>query len=124
MARRHYILIGLLALGCIAMAFFVASNNDVLLRDMAGYGLFGVLLVVIAIVSLRKEGSGSLGVPRWLKQVFGAYALAFAVWMLGSVILLPLVGYAGFELIDRPWFGIGLVLLGLLLFPITRRYMR
>ena len=124
MAPRHYILIGVLALGFIAMAWFVASDNGIPWTQMVGYGLSGVLLVMVAIISLRKEKAGALGISGWLKCVFGSYALAFATWMLGSVILLPVVGYAGFELLDRPWFGVALLLLAVLFFPFVRRYMR
>jgi amino acid transporter len=124
MTGRQRILLVLLALGVVAMGWFVASDNGLPLAQMAGYGLFGLLLVLVAILSLRKERAGALGLSRWLKYAFGSFALAFALWMLGSVILLPFVGYAGFELMDRHWFGVAFVGLALLLFPITRRYLR
>jgi branched-subunit amino acid permease len=124
MSRRQYILLGIMALGFVAMAWFVAWDNGIPMTQMVGYCLAGVLLVAVAVISLMKERTGALGLSGWIKVVFGSYALAFAIWMLGSVVLLPLVGYAGFEVLNRPWFGVALLALAVLVFPIVRRYMR
>jgi hypothetical protein len=108
----------------IAMTWFVAWDNGISLTHMAAYGLFGVFLIVIAFISLQKGSPlGLAALPHWLKYVYGSFAMAFAIWMLGSVILLPFVGYAGFELLQKPWSGVGFLLLALVLLPITRRYM-
>jgi len=106
------------------MTWFIASDNGIPLEQMAGYALFGGVLVLLAIVSLYKERMGGLGVSGWLKYAFGSFALAFALWMLISLILLPFAGYAGFELMDSHWFGFAFLGLALLLLPIARRYLR
>jgi hypothetical protein len=127
LSRGHYFLVAALAVGLIAMFWFMAAEYAASGGQIAGYAGFGTLMVVLAIVNLRKGSTFSLGtrsLPHWLKSAFGAYALAFALWMLGSLLLLPFAGYAGFDLLGRPWFGPAILALTVLLLPITLRYMR
>jgi hypothetical protein len=45
--------------------------------------------------------------------------------MLGSVLLLPVIGFAGFELVEwRPWLGVGFLILTAALIPLTTRFMQ
>jgi hypothetical protein len=125
MAKRSYVLISALAIAFAGMVWFMSRQYDTPMRDMGGYILFGVLLVTIALISiLRPNLIGSAVRGRWPRQVLGAFALAFASWMLGSVVLLPVIGFAGFELMERPWFGVGFLILAAAFFPLTRRFMR
>jgi hypothetical protein len=126
MAKRTYVLISALAISFAGMVAFISWQYNTPMRELGGYILFGVLLVAIAFVSIVRPNlipSGAVR-GRWPRQVFGAFALAFASWMLGSVLLLPVIGFAGFELVERPWFGVGLIILAAALFPLTRRFMR
>ena len=127
MAKRSLVLISALAIAFAGMVAFIFWQYDIPMRELGGYILFGVLLVAIAFVSILRPNlipSGAVR-GRWPRQVFGAFALAFASWMLGSVLLLPVIGFAGFELAERrPWFGVGLVILAATFFPLTRRFMR
>jgi hypothetical protein len=124
--KRSYVLISALAIAFAGMVAFMSWQYNMPMREMGGYILFGILLVVIAIVSAFRPNlikSTALR-GRWPRQVFGAFALAFASWMLGSVLLLPVIGFAGFELVERrPWFGIGFLMLTAALIPVTRRFM-
>jgi hypothetical protein len=126
MAKRTYVLILALAISFAGMVAFISWQYNTSMRELGGYILFGVLLVAIAFVSIVRPNLIPTGAVRgrWPRQVFGAFALAFASWMLGSVLLLPVIGFAGFELVERPWFGVGLFILAAALFPLTRRFMR
>jgi hypothetical protein len=126
MAKRSYVLISALAIAFVGMLVFFSEQDNTPVREMGGYILFGVLLVGIAIVSIvRPNLIRSASVQGgWPRQAFGAFALAFASWMLASVVLLPVIGFAGFDLVERPWLGIGLLILAAALFPLTRRFMR
>ena len=127
MVKRSSLLILALAIAFAGMVAFMSWQYDTPMREMGGYVLFGILLVVIALVSVvRPNLIPSTAVRgRWPRQVFGAFALAFASWMLGSVLLLPVIGFAGFDLVERrPWFGIGFLILAAALIPVTRRFMR
>ncbi len=127
MAKRSSLLILALAIAFAGMVAFMSWQYDTPMREMGGYVLFGILLVVIALVSVvRPNLIPSTAVRgRWPRQVFGAFALAFASWMLGSVLLLPVIEFAGFDLVERrPWFGIGILILAAALIPVTRRFMR
>ena len=127
MARSHKILIAILVFSSIAMTWFIASNYHTQPSDIALYFAFGVVIIATAIFGLRRkrpEPSSRPVVWRWTKYVVAAYALAGATWMLVSVVALPFVGYRGFLLLEKPWFGAGLLSLTLLLLPITRRYLR
>ncbi len=127
MAKRFYVLISALAIAFAGMVAFISWQYDTPMREIGGYILFGVLLVVIALVSIiRPNLIRSAAVRgRCSRKVIGAFARAFASWMLSSVLLLPVIGFAGFELVERrPWFGIGLLILAAALFSLTRRFMR
>lgn len=70
---------------------------------------------------LSKGTSKKKGVFRAFKVLFASYALAFATWMMGSVLLLPLFGYQGFELLGTPIFMYLLLGLTLLVSPFIAR---
>ncbi len=126
MAKRSAVLIAALAFAFICMCCFLAWHNDSSLQDMAGPALFGVLLVAVAFITIIKPDSVSSAIPRsaLAKQLFGAFALAFASWMLCCVLALPIFGYAGFELMDRPWFSLAFLVLAAAFFPVTRRFLK
>jgi hypothetical protein len=80
LTRRHYVLVTVLALGFVAMVWFIAQDSPIAPSEMALYGLFGALMVTLAVLTLRRNVSDSptgVSLPRWLKCVFGAYALTF-----------------------------------------------
>lgn len=84
---------------------------------------FSIVLVGAAVIGalLSKGSSRKNGVFRAFKVLFASYALAFATWMLGSVLLLPLFGYKGFELVGTPMFIYLLLGLSLLVSPFVAR---
>lgn len=84
---------------------------------------FGIVLIGAAVlgVLLSKGSSKKKGMFRAFKVLFASYALAFAAWMLGSVLLLPLLGYKGFELVGTPIFVYLLLGLTLLVSPFVAR---
>tara|TARA_R110002073_G_scaffold93363_4_gene218154 strand:- start:1822 stop:2205 length:384 start_codon:yes stop_codon:yes gene_type:complete len=126
MNRRGYLLIMAMAVAFITMAWFISSRQELPLTDFLVLILFGIFLVVVALVSVQRRSW--IGLPTspgrdWLKYVFGSFALSFGSWMLGSVLLLPFVGFAGFDLLARPWFIMALCCLALAFFPFVRRFM-
>ena len=124
MNKRHLMLLGLLAIGGAALAWFLSEEYGASQGQIVGFSLFAALLVAAAIVSLRTESRGQLGITGWAKCVFGSFALTFAIWLLVSTFMLPIFGYAGFELLGKPSFTVAFVVLTILLIPVTRRYLR
>ena len=114
MTKRNLILVGVLAFSYLLMTAYLSyrypEQSDLLFQIA-----FGVVLIGAAIIGLKvsKGSSAKKGIFRALKILFASYALAFAAWMLGSALLLPLFGYAGFELLKKPIFMY--ILLGLTL---------
>jgi hypothetical protein len=79
MSKRSYMLIAALAIAFAGMVFFIAWDNDIPMREMGGYALFGVLLITLPLVALIRPnliGTGAWG-TRWCRYIFGAFALAF-----------------------------------------------
>lgn len=127
MNRRSYILIAVMAIAFVAMVWFITLRNEMPMGDIRRSVLFGILLVGIALISVRQGswvGVWRLSTGGWAKYLLGSFALACASWALTSLLLLSLIGYAGFELLQKPWFGAGLFLLVLCFFPLTRRFMK
>ena len=94
------------------LAFKYPEQIDVLL-----YSAFGIVLIGIAIIGvlLSKDSNSKKGNFRFIKILFACFTLAFAIWMLGSVLLLPFIGHKGFELIGTStfkylWLGMSLLL--------------
>jgi cytochrome b561 len=123
MPRGTAILIGLLAISFAGMLAFLFVQPNFEPSQLGGYIGFGVLLVAIAAVSAGRKNRTS-GSSAGSKHITGAFALAFGSWMLGSLLLLPVVGYAGFEMLHTPWFLVGFFALALAWYPVTKRYMR
>ena len=80
---------------------------------------FGIVLVGVAVIGVlaSKGSTKKKGIIRAFKVLFASYALAFASWMLGSVLLLPIVGHKGFQLLDKPIFIYLLLGLALVISP-------
>ena len=124
---RQYVLTCVLALAFTAMAISLTKGNDPSTNVVVGLSIFGLLLIVIPVLAMQNIlplGSLRSSGPSWVKCAFGSIASAFALWLLGSIALLPFVGYRGFELVDSRWFGFAIGLLALALFPVARRYLK
>lgn len=107
MSQSSKILIAFLVVSYLAMVAFLSyrypDQENLMLQ-----GAFGLVLIGVAIIGIKismKNGK-SRGVGRAFKVLFASLALVFAVWMGGSVLTLPVVGYRGFELLGRGWFGV------------------
>ena len=127
MVTRQRILVALLALAFIAMAFYLAERDELAPSARVGMVLFGVLLVGLPWLYLSRPhlvGSPMTRIRGWSAQLTAACALAFASWLLASTILLPIAGYASFELANRPWFGIAYLALAMAYLPLVRRLLR
>lgn len=122
MNKRNLIFVGALTISYLLMVAFLSyqypEQVNVLMQ-----ATFGVILVGVAVIGVlfSKGSSRKKGVFRALKVLFASYALAFATWMLGSVLLLPLFGYKGFELVGTPMFIYLLLGLSLLVSPFVAR---
>ncbi len=118
MNKRNLIFIGALAISYLLMIAFLSyqypEQVNVLMQVT-----FGIVLVGVAVIGvLASKGSRKKkGIIRAFKVLFASYALAFASWMLGSVLLLPIVGHKGFQLLDKPIFIYLLLGLALVISP-------
>jgi len=122
MNTRNLIFIGALTISYLLMVAFLSyqypDQVNVLMQ-----ATFGIVLIGAAVIGmlLSKGSSKKKGIFRALKVLFGSYALAFAAWMLGSVLFLPFLGYKGFELVGTPMFMYLLLGLTVLVSPFVAR---
>jgi len=105
MTKRNLVLIGSLALAYIIMAAYLTYRYPEQ-GNILGQIAFGALLVGSATIGARlsDRGARSKGIIRALKILFASWAFSFAAWMGISVLLLPFIGFEGFELIQNQWF--------------------
>lgn len=122
MDKRNLIFIGALAISYLLMVAFLSYQYPEQVNILM-QATFGIVLIGAAVlgVLLSKGSSKKKGMFRAFKVLFASYALAFAAWMLGSVLLLPLLGYKGFELVGTPIFVYLLLGLTLLVSPFVAR---
>lgn len=122
MNKRKLILIGALGISYLLMVAFLSYQypDQVSVLQQA---TFGVVLVGVAILGLlhSKGQSKKKGVFRAFKVLFASYALALGIWILGSVLLLPLLGYKSFDLVGTSMFMYLLLGLSLLVSPFVAR---
>ena len=86
---------------------------------------FGLILVGAAIAGLllgNRIGRVK-GILRVIKILIASYAISFASWLLLSTLMLPIVGYKGFMLVESHIFGYILLCVTLALLPIVSRKM-
>jgi hypothetical protein len=116
----------LLAIAFAGMLAFLFVQKNLESGRLGGFIAFGLVLVSIAVISAKRQtGTESSNIAgKASKHITGAFALAFASWMLGSLLLLPAIGYTGFELLSTPWFPVGFLVLALAWYPVTKRFMR
>ena len=122
MTSRNMILVGALAFSYILMVVYLSDqypDHGHMFHPIT----FGIALVGIAIVGLKlgRRGRKHPGIFRVLKVLLASGAVAFAVWMLGSVLLLPVVGYEGFLFVGRPLFFYVLGGVALLVSPLVAK---
>jgi predicted MFS family arabinose efflux permease len=119
-SKRNIIFISALIFSYIGMVLYLSyrypEQSDPIIHVLFGIAFIGAAVIGVFISRKFEKTKGTL---RIIKVLFASYAVAFATWMLGSVLLLPLVGYAGFELLAEPIFGILLLGGALLLTPIV-----
>ena len=122
MNKRNLILIGALAISYLLMVAFLSYQYPEQVTVLM-QATFGIVLIGAAVIGifLGKGASKRKGIFRAFKVLLASYAIAFAVWMLGSVLLLPLLGYKGFELVGKPMFIYLLLGLTLVLSPFVAR---
>jgi hypothetical protein len=100
---------------------------DIPARQVPSFIFMGLVLLALALALLsgRSWRASALDAKvRWFKYFFDSVVLVFAIWVLASLVAIPFAGYAGFDLIHKPWFNLGTLLLALILLPVTRRYTR
>ena len=122
METRTKILIAILALSFLGMAMFLVLQHGVPAEGLIPILLFGVFLVVAAIVSLKIEKKAFEGksIP---KIVIASFALAFALMLLVGVLALPFVGFEALETIMGHNAGIIWLVLAIFVSPITAKYL-
>jgi hypothetical protein len=125
MNRRLRILLALLALSWLVVLAVLYFELDVPGTQVPSLIFMGLVLVAVALALLSGKSLRSSGLDakrRWLKYFFGSVALVFAIWVLASLVATPFAGYAGFNLLHKPWFSLGTLLLALILLPVTRAF--
>ena len=125
MAKRSIILLTALVLSYIGMVWYI-SHNYPEQSNLVHYIAFGVALICAGVAGIffSHLDIKVKGIIRIIKILFASYAVVFATWMLVSVILLPVLGYTGFELISNPMFGVFLLFGTLLLSPIVAKKLK
>ena len=122
MNKRNLIFIGALAISYLMMVAYLSYHYPEQVNILM-QATFGIILVGAAVIGIliSKGSSKKKGIFRVFKVLFASYALAFAMWMLGSVLLLPLLGYKGFESVGTPIFTYLLLGLMILVSPFVAR---
>ncbi len=122
MNKRNLIFIAALAVSYLLMISFLNFKYPEQVNVLL-YSTFGIVLMGIAIIGvlLSKGSNKKNGNFRVFKIILACFTLAFAIWMLGSVLLLPFIGHKGFELIGTPIFKYLLLGMSLLLSPFVAK---
>ena len=122
MNKRNLIFIGALAISYLFMVAFLSYQYPEQVNILM-QATFGIVMVGVAVIGvlLSKGPSKKKGVFRAFKILFASYALAFATWMLASVLLLPIFGFEGFMLVEKFWFGYLLLGMTLLAAPFVAK---
>lgn len=84
---------------------------------------FGIVLACGAIFYIRVSSGGkwAVGIFKVLKVLIASLAIAFSTWMLASVLVLPVIGYAGFLFLENKYFSLTILLGALLLSPLVAK---
>ena len=125
MTKRNLILIFILAISYIGMATYLSFSYPEQ-RNVLFQSTFGIVLIGAAIIGthLDRGVRKKKGIIRWLKIFFASYAMVFAVWLLGSVLLLPVVGYKSFFLLENPAFPYIMLAAMILALPIIAKKLK
>ncbi len=122
MTKRNFILTSVLGISYLVVMglIFYQFHGQVNLFTLI---VFGIVLFGVAILCIRINhgGSSNKGISRILKVLFASYAIAFALWMLGSVLMLPVIGYSGFLYLENSFFSLILLCGALLVSPLVAR---
>ena len=97
MNKRAKILVSTLAITFLLMVLFIFTKHGGNKEQIIPFLLFGMVLVLVAIFSLKIEKSIFSG-KNIIKIIFGSLALAFGVMLLVGILSLPFVGFKGLEI--------------------------
>ena len=126
MTKTTYILITILAVSFIAMILYINNWTGLSRGELISSILFGFMLVAVAFVFAMNSPNNLPGIPRsgYLRYYSIGLAMVFAIWMLVSILLLPFFGGVGFDLVSNKAFGILWVVLGLIMSPLAKKYIK
>ena len=124
MKQHGFILLLVLIAAMVGFVLFVRDRPEFSPEDTKSIVVFGVFFVSIAVVSFvsfgKQSAEGFFFLPRSVWVVFASLAAAFAVLLLLSLLVLPWLGFAGFEFMFRN--GAWLVpVAAAALFPLVRK---
>jgi hypothetical protein len=126
MSLRRKLLVAALALAAIAFAAQGVAGG-VEPEGLLAWCGFSLVLVVVAFVTLRREVTGSIPTVAYGplgKYGTAAFALSFATYFGGSTLLLPVIGFAGFEFVGTPWFPLLFGGLAAIYYPLSKRWIQ
>jgi hypothetical protein len=125
MPARHVALIVTLGLALLAFSAYMISQLD---APSWPIFLFCVLYIVVSVVMLERSRARllerPLRKPRVVKVLFAAYAIGFGALLLCGLLALPVVGFAGFDLIGTKWQPVLLITGMLIGYPIASRWLK
>lgn len=125
MSIRQRALLVAFTVSLATLAWFLVREYQVSSQQRFGIVLFVVLALGLALVVILRPGD-SPGASSGLvaKRFVASYAMAFALWLLASVLVLPLAGYGGFNLTERWWFSGFLLALAAAAYPVAKRWLK
>lgn len=123
MNKRAKILVSTLAITFLLMVLFIFTQHGGSKEQIIPFLSFGVVLVLMAIFSLRIE-KGIFSGKNIIKVIIGSFALAFGAMLLVGVLSLPFVGFKGLEIIMGHNTGYYWLILAFIASPITAKYLK
>jgi hypothetical protein len=127
MPTRQVTLIFTVALAFLLFILFAATSPYWSTGDVVGLSIFGLFFTALVFVLLAVRGNqqveGHRGLPRSYWVVFASFGAAFALAMLLSIVVMPWVGYEGFDFFFGPNSWWALLVLAAIAFPFVRRHL-
>ncbi len=105
------------------MVLFIFTQHGGSKEQIIPFLFFGVVLVLIAIFSLRIE-KGIFSGKNIIKVIIGSFALAFGAMLLVGILSLPFVGFKGLDIIMGHNTGYYWLILAFIVSPITAKYIK
>ena len=94
------------------------EHRHIWVQATLGIVVLGAVIVGRNLAGYERKRSG---IYRALKVLVASYAVAFSMWMLISLLLLPVVGYAGILFVGSPLYLYVLIGVALVVLPFVAK---